>query len=102
MATAPQPQQQLVPAFGESNIGSLREDYGIQKIGFWLAVGTLVAIVSVTILLLLTMPKPVPVPQLTAGTTAEQMALMEKWAKLQADFSKAAVDRTVQVGQLFV
>jgi hypothetical protein len=99
MAAAPIP----VPAPLSAPVqGSVSEDYGIQKIGFWLAVATLVALSIVIVILLWTTPRPTPLPQLSANTSPDQIALWEKWAKVQTDYVKAGVDRTVQIGQLFV
>lgn len=99
MATAPVP----APApLGAPVPGSVTEDYGVQKIGFWLAVGTLVALAVVIVILLWTTPRPAPIPPLTANMSSDQVALWERWSKLQADYLKASVDRTVQIGQLFV
>lgn len=95
----------LAPApapLGSPVQGSATEDYGVQKIGFWLSVGTLVALVSVMVVLLWTLPRSTPMPQLSATTSPDQIALWEKWAKVQSDYVKSGVDRTVQIGQLFV
>jgi hypothetical protein len=83
--------------------GSVSEDYGVQKIGFWLAVATLVALSAVMgVLLLRSVPLPVQMPPISASTTPDQVQLFERWAKVQTEYEKSAVERTVQIGQLFV
>jgi hypothetical protein len=48
------------------------------------------------------MPLPTRMPQLSATASVDQVELLERWVKVQTDYEKSAVDRTVQIGQLFV